>query len=209
MSTLNVAAIQDVAGSGSKATLPTAGSNFTLGPGWGALEFVSTAGLTTAALVSITGIAAGYDYVVQFEGICPTTDANTLVMRVSDDAGSSYEAGASDYEWTVGDNNASDVADSEIEFIASTNIGNDSGNRGNYLVTIINPGSSSFETDVYGETYYDNKAATPIRKSNHFAGTYVAATSAINAVQFGWLTNYGTNTFKAQGNVTVWRRRRS
>ena len=205
MGTLNVDAINDAAGSITALDVTTQ---------IGIWQFVSTAGLTTAALVSITGIAAGYDYVVQFEGICPTTDANTLVMRMSDDGGSSYEAGASDYEWTVGDNNASDVADSEIEFIASTNIGNDSGNRGNYLVTIINPGSSSFETDVYGETYYDNKAATPIRKSNHFAGTYIggtsgAGTAAINAVQFGWLTNYGTNTFKAQGNVTVWRRRRS
>mgnify|MGYP003132114491 CR=1 FL=1 len=211
MSTLLVDGINDAAGGGPKATLPTSGgSAFTLGPNWGVWEFVSTAAITAVANLNVTGIAAGYDYLIQLEAICPTTDSNWLAMRVSTDGGSSYLSGASDYFWANLFNSINDAADSEIEINGSTNRwGNDAGNQSLISIDLINPGGTGegMMAKWIGGFEHDGSPPTPL--SFEGFGCYVAAATAVDAVQFGWMTNYGTDTFKAQGDITVWRRRRS
>tara|TARA_Y100000310_G_scaffold101749_1_gene99855 strand:+ start:9588 stop:10226 length:639 start_codon:yes stop_codon:yes gene_type:complete len=212
MSTLLVDGINDAAGGGPKATLPTSGgSAFTLGPNWGVWEFVSTAAITAVANLNVTGIAAGYDYLVQLEAFAPTTDLNTLWLRFSDDAGSTYKSGASDYAWSHqwSGSQTLDAADSEIEFGEALQWGNDAGNMSTFGFTFINPGGTEENTMVVAVGGYQNASVTPNPITVQGFGYYGAATAAIDAIQFGWATNYGTNTFKAQGDITVWRRRRS
>lgn len=51
-------------------------------------------------------------------GIIPTTDNVNLIIRVSTDGGSSYDAGASDYSWfqyVVGDNGTSTIVNSAAD----------------------------------------------------------------------------------------------
>ncbi len=83
----------------------------------GDVEFVSTAALTTATSVEVNNFAAGYDYVVVFESFGLTTDNQQLWCRFSDDAGSSFESGAADYEWGMQLDGASytDASDDEIK----------------------------------------------------------------------------------------------
>ena len=95
MSTLLVDGINDADGGGPKATLPTSGgSAFTLGPNWGAMEFVSGANISAATNLDITGFVAGYDYIIEIAGSLPATDGVMLEARFSQsttfDTGSSY-----------------------------------------------------------------------------------------------------------------------
>jgi hypothetical protein len=199
MGTLNVDAINDAAGSITALDVTKE---------IGIWQFVSTAAVTAAANISVTGIAAGYDYLFQFEAICPTTDANQLAIRFSLDAGSSYKEGASDYGWSS--NLTADGADNEITVVnGSGSWGNDSGNQSHIAITLVNPGGTGEPTMLYGNGVIWNSDATPLLADVAFGGSYLIATTAVDAIQFGWTTNYGTNTFKAQGDITVWRRRRS
>ena len=212
MSTLNVAAIHDVDGTGPKATLPTSGgSAFTLGPNWGAWEFVSPAAIAAVANLSITGIASGYDYLIQLEAYAPNIDANTLVMRMSLDGGSTYKSGASDYSWgnqTAG-SGYTDTADTEIEIGRTAQCGNDAGNKAFVQILLLNPGGTGENTGIIYDGILEDAGATPQYQGMQGGGSYEAGADAVDAAQFGWVTNYGTDAFKAQGDITVWRRRRS
>jgi hypothetical protein len=132
MSTLNVAALQDVDGAGSKATLPITGSNFTLGPGWGALEFVSGANISAATNLDITGFVAGYDYIITVHGARPATDGVTLQGRFSQsttfNTGSSYgdQTSAAATSMKMGGNthgNASTEGFTAIIIVPEPNVG--------------------------------------------------------------------------------------
>jgi len=205
MSTLLVDGINDADGGGPKATLPTTGgSAFTLGPNWGALEFVSTASITAVANIEVNDMAAGYDYLIQIENFAPTTDSGVLWARLADDNVPTYLSGASDYEWG-GNWTNSGGGDSEIEFAPA--MGNDAGNASTVMITIINPGQTGENVQLRWEMAYFNASAN----FNQTVGgaSFTHDTSSVEDIQFGWSTSYGAHTFKAQGDITVWRRRRS
>ena len=208
MSDLRVNTIGDSSGSGPVATLPTSGgSAFTLGPNWGAWEFVSTAAITAVANLNVTGIAAGYDYLFQLEAFAPTTDLGILFGRASTDGGSAYLSGATDYRWV--ESAVLDNSDSELAIYGTQTAGNDAGNLCQVGVLLVNPGGTGENMMARWVGTIDNQAATPNIARIIGGGAYIGATTAVNAFQFGWSTNYGTDTFKAQGDITVWRRRRS
>jgi len=201
MGTLNVDAINDAAGSITALDVTKE---------IGIWQFVSTAAITAAANLNVTGIAAGYDYLVHLEAYCPTTDAGYLWMRFSDDGGSSYEAGASDYGWSGTGYGAglNDAADSEIQIGGNSYAsGNDAASVNTMSIEIVNPGGSSEHTTCHfhGVIMYTDVSTRDVNGG----AIMIGSTAAINAVQLGWSTNYGTDTFKAQGDITVWRRRRS
>ena len=198
MGTLNVDSINDAAGSITALDVTKE---------IGIWQFVSTAAITAAANLNITGIAAGYDYLIQLEAFCPTTDTNLLFLRVSTNGGSSYLAGVSDYQWAAVA--GADDADSEITLSGTYSVGNDAGNLNTIVLTLINPSGTGENMTVDWSGLIETDAATPAFKEMDGGGAYIGATTAVDAVQFGWSTNYGTDTFKAQGDITVWRRRRS
>ena len=90
MGTLNVDAINDAAGSITALDVTKE---------IGIWQFVSTAAITAVGNLSITGLAAGYDYLVQLEAFAPTTDLGILFARVGTGAGPTYQSGGSDYRW--------------------------------------------------------------------------------------------------------------
>ena len=198
MGTLNVDAINDAAGSITALDVTKE---------IGIWQFVSTAAITAAGNLSITGLAAGYDYLVQLEAFCPTTDLGILFARVGTGAGPTYLSGGSDYRWI--DLAVLDNADSELAIFGTQTAGNDSGNLCQVEVLLVNPGGTGENMMTRWMGTIDNQAATPNQARVIGGGAYIGATTAVTAIQFGWSTNYGTNTFKAQGDITVWRRRRS
>jgi hypothetical protein len=202
MGTLNVDAINDAAGSITALDVTKE---------IGIWQFVSTAAITAVGNLSITGLAAGYDYQVQLDGFAPTTDANSIFIRFGTGAGPTYLSGGSDYAWYANyvTSGANDVADSEIQVGQASQWGNDAGNTCMLECLIVNPGNGSENTSMLVEGLYDSVAATPALVHTDGAGGYIAAVTAVTAIQFGWQTDYGTDTFKAQGDITVWRRRRS
>lgn len=172
------------------------------------LEFVSTAALTTATSVVVTGMAAGYDYIIQLEAFAPTDDAESIYMRFSDDAGSNYEADATDYGWGAQSAGAGvfDASDSEIAFAGTVLNGNDAGNHSSLVVTLVNPNASDENTTAYWYGMVMDDSATPAPVAIQGGGHFLQGTDAVAAVQFLWS---GGSTFKAQGDITVWRRKRS
>ena len=174
----------------------------------GGLEFVTTAAITLATTITVTGLAAGYDYIFVLEAFAPTTDAETLWMRWSDDGGSTYEADAADYQWDVQRQgiDEADASDSEIQLVGTVSVGNDANNTSTMEVTLINPNAGSEQTTAFWNGFIMNIAATPDLFQIVGAARFIQGVDAVDAVQFLWS---GGSTFKAQGDITVWRRRRS
>ena len=171
------------------------------------VEFVSVTAISAAATVVKTGLEAGYDYIFGLHEFSPTDDAETLYMRLSDDAGVSYEEGGTDYGWGMvsGGSGANDPQDSELELFSNVAIGNDTNSINSVEVTLINP----VQTDTYKTLLWSGLAmntASPQASQYINGGGVSLATGTVNAVQFLWS---GGSTFKAQGNLIVWRRKRS
>ncbi len=168
---------------------------------------VSADAITATATLVVTGLAAGYDYVIQLEAFTPTDDDQVLWMRWSDDAGVSYEAGSTDYSWAVADGSgtlATDMSDDQID-LTSAGVGNDAGTLSSVAVTLINPNASSEKTTAHWEGHYINSTAGAIFPVSG-AASFLQGNDAVDAVQFLWS---GGSTFAAQGDITVWRRKRS
>ena len=72
-------------------------------PSAGALTFISNTDISAAATYNFTGFTAGsYEhYVFYLQNLIPVTDAVHFWCRLSSDGGSSYDAGASDYDWVM------------------------------------------------------------------------------------------------------------
>ena len=170
----------------------------------GAFEFVSTAALTTATSVEVNNFVAGYDYIVVFENIGLTTDNQQLWCRFSDDAGSSFESGSDDYEWAMQLDGSRYAVTGDCEIKITSSHGNDSNFQGSIEITFINPNDSSEKTMCIWHGFYmsDDVAGKAVQGG----GSFKQGTDAVEDVQFLWS---GGSTFKAQGDITVWRRKRS
>ncbi len=169
------------------------------------LEFVSTAAITAVTAITVTSLAAGYDYIITLEAFSITDDIEVLWMRFSDD-GSTYEAGAADYGWgavsyTTG---ARDDSDAQIALTGSSVVGNDAGTFNTMEITLHNPNASSENTMATWNGIIQN--GTPQSITIIGGGEFQQGTDPVLAVQFLWA---GGSTFKAQGDITVWRRKRS
>jgi hypothetical protein len=139
MSTLNVAALQDVDAAGSKATLPTTGANFTLGPGWGALEFVAEAAITGGPTnVDVTSLAAGYSYLFSIESVGPATDSVTMHARMSQST--TFLTGGSDY--------STQQAPADHIKISTQVRGGAAGETGSYLIYLPSPGRAGVDHTI-------------------------------------------------------------
>jgi len=173
----------------------------------GALEFVSTAAITAATTLEVNDMAAGYDYIIQLEGFSVTSDAQTLWMRYSHDDVPTYESGASDYSWVYETNSgiSSSTADTSADIIGS--YGNESGTINFVQITLVNPGSTTDKLFAHWNGIMRSWGTPPL-VSLLFQGAavYEQGTESIEDVQFSWS---GGSTFKAQGDITVWRRKRS
>ena len=195
MSTLLVAAIQDVAGAGSKATLPTAGSDFTLGAGWGAMEFVSGTNISAATNLDITGFVAGYDYIITVHGARPATDNVTLHGRFSQsttfDTGSSYadQTGTGITSMKMGANtfgNASTEGLTSIIIVPEPNVGS----RMKFVHSQEGLGSYTNGV-VYG--------------FGHGGGLFIANENAVDGLRL----YFSSGDWTANGKTYVFRRRLS
>ena len=129
-------------------------------------------------------------------------------MRWSNDGGSTYEAGAASYAWsvTVGGSHVRDDSDSEIQVHNTIPSGNDANNAASVTFLLINPNASSERTTSHWQGSVVGVQATPEMRVTNGCAAFIQGADAIDAVQFLWS---GGSTFKAQGDISVWRRKRS
>ncbi len=180
------------------------------------LEFIASVaiGTTTTLTVAVNdtpsishAIAAGYDYIIALDAFAPTDDGELLYMRWSDDAGTSYEAG-SDYQWAVqhAGTGITAASDTEVQLLGTTTSGFDAGLAYTVQLTLINPNASSEQTTAVWMGTGFNTDATPIMSNVAGSARFIQGTDAVTGVQFLWS---GGSTFKAEGDMAVWRRKRS
>ncbi len=168
------------------------------------LEFVSSAVITVATTLVVTGLALGYDYIFQLENFKNTDDNETIWMRFSDDGGATYEAGASDYAWGLTANGTQSEDDADAQIDLTVLLGNDTGNRNTIEITLVNPNSLG-ETTAHWIGFFMNTAAPPLMRTLNGGALFEQGPGVVDAVQFLWS---GGSTFSV-GDITVWRRKRS
>jgi hypothetical protein len=158
---------------------------------WDALGLFLIQQQVVASVASVdftTGIDATYDeYLVTLTDIIPSTDGADLWMRVSQDGGSTFKAGASDYDHV---RNSTDTSP------ANTPVGSTGAAQINLTSNLSNVGNRTLS----GEVRFFNLAGTakhkpctfhtvhvssaPIFKSVTGAGQFTLNTSAVNGFQF-------------------------
>jgi len=180
-------------------------------PGGGATALIATITASNAASVDFdSGLSSTYkNYLVVGTDIRPATNGSWLWARVSTDGGSTWDNGASDYQWQVSGyaSNAArpayDFADSEIEMgptAAYTGIGNGSDSSTLLQFWIGNPSSTSNNKTCVWQTGGVGFSTGDEPYFMHGTG-YRDASAAINSVQFLMSSGNIYGTFNLYGWV--------
>lgn len=157
---------------------------------------------STAASVDFIGIDGKFEeYFFTFTDIVPQTDAQVLWGRISLDNGGTFKAGASDYRNTrfgniEGTTSAAGSA-GDTKIIIGLTAGNSTGETTGGWVWLPNPSNTSLYKTIFSVNGGVN--ATPALATNHNAGAYVTATSAINGFQFLMASGNINGIFKMYG----------
>jgi hypothetical protein len=195
MSTLLVDGINDADGGGPKATLPTSGgSAFTLGPNWGALEFVSDTAISAVTNIDVQSLAAGYDYLFSIMAGVPATDNVNLEIRVFQST-----------TINTGSNYADQASAATSSITVMQNVGNVSSEGISAEFLLTDPGDNTGDnkwvlaTDAYAFTDGTINSAT------RAGGLFHANTTAIDGIRFFW----SSGNWQAVGQIRTFRRRLS
>jgi len=155
------------------------------------MTLISTASASTSAAIDFTsGIDSTYDeYMISLTNIVPATDDTTLLVRVSEDGGSTFKAGSTDYTYAY---------NSEQEAGADTS----SGSTGASAIRLgVSMSSTASAGGWCGELRFFAPAGTTQKKLFTFsggwprtsstdfrcingAGRFVLDTNAINGIRF-------------------------
>jgi hypothetical protein len=163
----------------------------------GAWTLITATTISDDATISFTGFddSTYSSYRFWLENVVPATDGAKLWFRTSTDGGSSYDSGASDYDWSVSHYRADsttafayyDDNDAQIklagEGAGSYRIDNTAGNGGvNGTIEIFDPGNTASMTFVtYQITWAEQNGLYPCAYSGHGRRNSAAD---VDAVQF-------------------------
>lgn len=172
------------------------------GGGTGYLELLADPTVASgASSVVFTGLSSTYSqYVIQFDGLVPGTDNTNLWIRTSSDGGSSYDSGASDYDYALFRiyATASDLFDG-ASGAASVRMTASSGNAANETsdgTIIIHRPSNTEYTKITSDIIGHNFSALPIRQWSY--GIRKSA-AAVDAVQLLMSSGTISGTFRIYG----------
>jgi hypothetical protein len=174
------------------------------------MEFVSTAAITAATTLDVLGFEAGFDYSIQLEAFGVTTESQALEMLFSDD-GSTFESDLGDYRWKAagftlgGTFTHESTSATEIGLTGDGTTDNDAVAFMTMKIDIYNPMGTSEPTTALWSGGFSADISADENLIQGW-GRFLQGTDAIQGVRFQWS---GGSTFKAQGDITVYRRRRS
>ncbi len=167
-----------------------------------ALILLATGSASSSAAVDVSGAFSSiYDeYVFEISDLTPATDNTELWLRASEDAGSTFKAGASDYGFSrtvSADTNVPNTAGStgDTKIVIAANLSNTKSFRGTVKLTA--PSGTARHKQFEFHSSYEPSGLT-IATTNG-AGTFKLDTNAINAVRFMMSSGNITN-----GNFVVY-----
>jgi hypothetical protein len=165
------------------------------GGGGGAWNLLETQNPSNAATVDmVTTIDSTYSrYYIEITDVVPATDGVQFMARISDDGGSTWKEGATDYEYhTTQWHSASDAAivtrstgDSAFRLTTDTtnaDMGSDGGKGGTFTVTLSNPANTALQQLVMWQGQWDTPAGSTT--ANSFGGGNYSTAEAIDGIQF-------------------------
>lgn len=166
----------------------------------GAWTFVSSSTASSSATIEFTDLStSNFMYMVVIQDLIPVTDSVKFYFRTSTDNGTSFDSGASDYEWaTIGIDTTSgslegwDAADSQIDLNLSF-LGSDADESGSFLLYLTNFGSTNYTRIMYQSS---SQSTGTVQVFNNGTGVRKSAAD-VDAIQF--LMNSGnieTGVFK-------------
>jgi hypothetical protein len=162
------------------------------GGAWNLLETQNPSNVATVDMV--TTIDSTYSrYYIEITDVVPATDGVQFMARISDDGGSTWKEGATDYEYstTVWTNYSNDseatrsTGDTAFRLTTDTSnedMGSDGGKGGTFTVTLSNPANTSLQQLVMWKGQWDTPAG-----SGHgvaFGGGNYSTAAAIDGIQF-------------------------
>jgi hypothetical protein len=186
--------------------LVTNGSGtLSFGSGSDVVYITQVTGSSDTSIDLTSGIDNTYDsYMIIMEKMYPDTDATEMRIRFSTDGGSTWEQGASDYNWsymrmTTAISVLYDTADSFI------NINRDCGNNANYdgngVFYLFNPSSATRYKTIRGVIGGQLHESNNVAMITCVSGTYIGGTSAIDGVQFYMSSGNINGTVKLYGII--------
>lgn len=151
-----------------------------------------------------TSIVDGYDYIFIGRLLVPATDGASLWVRTSNDGGSTFDEGASDYEtaglYTKSGSTVAAFGGTQTRFtIGSRGVENTSAQGGiSFIMTLVDPGDSATHTGMHATVHYEEDDTT-------FGFTAAAgkrtAAEAVDGVRF--LFSSGNIS---SGTIELWQR---
>ena len=122
----------------------------------GAMVFIASSTASSSATIDFTsGIGSTYDeYIFVIVDLLPATNATSLWARFSDDGGSTWEAGATDYLYASlaydSDGSPTDVNNDagQAQMVISTPLSNTAGNTHNGKVMLSSPSNTTYDKNL-------------------------------------------------------------
>ena len=164
------------------------------------LVYISTTSVSNASALNIAaGLDNTYDHYEIDLRVSPATDDAVLWMRISQDAGSSYKSGASDYRYAAftieqgGSGSVAPASAADTKIAMSGGIGNATSEHAVLRITISRVSESAMYKFIRWEAAGVN--GTPVFYETRGSGLYIADGNAIDALRF--LMSTGNITGKA------------
>jgi hypothetical protein len=173
-----------------------------LAGGGGAWASITTTACTTVSEITFTGFAAGTysNYQFWISNAMPTAGTD-LKLQTSTDGGSSYDSGASDYEYnfqyirTGSIDHGNDAADSEIHISGDQNVEQTGEGWISATIDLYFPEEAEY-TNLGWRATFEGGGSDVI--SMHGSGVR-KATADVDAVRFFW----SSGTFVAKGQIQM------
>jgi hypothetical protein len=160
----------------------------------------------TASAVSFTGLSTTYSqYRIALVGVGPTTSDVGILVTTSTNNGSSYDTGASDYQWARWDLDTGSATTSSGHSTAAANISVRSAGSSNGCgntetmdgtISVVDPAVSGY-THVYFHSVWQMTGGEFLVVKG---SGYRASTTVVNAIQLAW----ESGNFRGTGTVTLY-----
>ena len=127
--------------------------------GW---EVIESGSVSNAATLDITDLIIAYRaYRLVFDDLLPASDAVNFNLRTDANNGASFEAGASDYSYSLihfatGGAVSGTAANTSTAIVLFVNIGSGAGEEASGIITIFNPMGTGSKTQIKSEGTYLN-----------------------------------------------------
>jgi len=156
--------------------------------GWELIEKLTAS--ASAALDFDNGVSSSFDaFKLVLTNILPASDGDNLLVRVSEDAGSTWKSGASDYEYSLMAHNSSGTSFTDqgssqgaTSMLVTNSQGFTAGEGANGEIRFFGPAASANHNFISDLSYWDN-TATAIGYRAHGFGAYNGTMNAIDGVR--------------------------